>query len=1373
SATVTSSGNSVQVVDYVTPTLPIAVAAGSLDPADVIQGEPVSFRLGLVNPNAMDITLGSGTTLAFTDSNGLVYAAPLLDAPVLPTGVTTTVAFRLTRVATETVPGVYTSTVALVGTDLGGQPVYQSTDLPTPVHAWENMPGLVEVPGSLMPTEPDRYSLHVFWVDLTNTLSCTVTLDMRSQVLLNTGHRSVYVAPLMNAISLRGGEQTRILFASSDLSAIPSRVYHPQLRLFGSAACGPSSISQWIESTGTTELVDQVPHGVGVGGGVPGGGWITQYGGVFPIGVMNGATESRQQLYSVQLLNRCDNEVCNNFYPLPDGTFRLDWPYAYVMPRETFLVNAYIQPTDTLTRSERFDLLVRTCTVPIVGGSFCGQRAISVWVVDRDGKVTIESLDPANTFIQRSAAGRVEIGARNPESGGASSPLTIVPTDTTRLTLRQGNTDVTGFFDMTGADPSAAIPPSATDLAVFTVTPSLTAPAGLVMLDAQITTQGTYPYFFRVGYGESPAGEIYHGPENIVLTGTVTATDFISPAHVYVVDALPLSLAADRLTPAVVAWDATGLTLTAQVSNASDLSFTIFPTSELGITFDPKAALRTGDAFTGTEPVGGLGFAQGFQSPRSFTLGKVGFDLLDCPSDMTLLAQVIAAAPDGGISNNVLGSMTFLVPAHAASRFFTPPFGLALQDGQSYYFSYQLYGGSCSVWSPWSPTDAYPGGQAYSWGASWEPISGDLDIELRSASPNDYSGMLVPGQPVNLPPHTAITLTFANTDTLAGKADGVYTPTLLLRGLFTHTVGTYDFHQHLDGSENPVMVDATPPTAQVEPIGGFSAFPSFVVGWSGSDNLSGLAGFDVQSRQGAGDAWRDWLTDTLALSATFTSPDGRLPYDFRVRATDRVGNPGAWSAAATGPYDAVAPTVAILGLLPYQAAAFTVGWNGSDATAGLAGFDVQVCEVAGGGSAAAGIEPSGGLALAPQDNRLKPLLQKGVNRVSEVAACPQWSVWLTGTSALTATFTGVDLTTYAFRARASDRAGNVSEWTPPVTTTVDAAAGSAALTPLAAWQLLNFAVTWLGADDGAGVVGYDLQSRAATGPWTDWLTGVAITGAIFSGSDGVAYGFRARVTDAAGNIGAWSQEVTATVDATPPSVTVGELSAVQQATDFAVAWSGSDATSGVATFDVQARSDGGDWADWLATTTAASATFTGADGLSYAFRARAADRAGNVGEWSAERATTVNLSAPAVDFVGATLAPVKITQGVPVTFAVNVVNTGELSVTLDTATALAFNDGAGGEFSATLAAATEVPTSTAPSYLQVPLVFAPAEFPAGFLAGSYHPTLRLSGADGDSQPYSATVTSSGNSVQVVDYVTPTLPIAVAAGSLDPADVIQG
>jgi hypothetical protein len=121
-----------------------------------------------------------------------------------------------------------------------------------------------------------------------------------------------------------------------------------------------------------------------------------------------------------------------------------------------------------------------------------------------------------------------------------------------------------------------------------------------------------------------------------------------------------------------------------------------------------------------------------------------------------------------------------------------------------------------------------------------------------------------------------------------------------------------------------------------------------------------------------------------------------------------------------------------------------------------------------------------------------------------------------------------------------------------------------------------------------------------------------------------------RWRDLAGNI---SAPATIALDTLPPSVSVAPLSLYQASSVFAVSVSGSDTTSGVASYDLEFR-DGasGAWVSWLTGTAAATANFTGQDGHSYSFRARAHDRAGNTGAFSAgDATTTVDLTAPSVD----------------------------------------------------------------------------------------------------------------------------------------------
>jgi hypothetical protein len=63
----------------------------------------------------------------------------------------------------------------------------------------------------------------------------------------------------------------------------------------------------------------------------------------------------------------------------------------------------------------------------------------------------------------------------------------------------------------------------------------------------------------------------------------------------------------------------------------------------------------------------------------------------------------------------------------------------------------------------------------------------------------------------------------------------------------------------------------------------------FEVRWSGSDNASGIATYDVEYRESGG-AWQAWLSNTTATSAQFTDAHNEVTYEFRARGVDNVGN---------------------------------------------------------------------------------------------------------------------------------------------------------------------------------------------------------------------------------------------------------------------------------------------------------------------------------------------------------------------------------------------------------------------------------------------------------------------------------------------------
>jgi hypothetical protein len=109
-------------------------------------------------------------------------------------------------------------------------------------------------------------------------------------------------------------------------------------------------------------------------------------------------------------------------------------------------------------------------------------------------------------------------------------------------------------------------------------------------------------------------------------------------------------------------------------------------------------------------------------------------------------------------------------------------------------------------------------------------------------------------------------------------------------------------------------------------------------------------------------------------------------------------------------------------------------------------------------------------------------------------------------------------------------------------------------------------------------------------------------------------------------------DYTVNTDPTPPNAWVKPLRAWSQET-FTVHWRGDDVGgSGIAYFDVQYRSGDSAWMDWQVHVQYQSAQFAGgANGVTYYFRARAVDNAGNVQPFGGAQAeTTVDTMPPAV-----------------------------------------------------------------------------------------------------------------------------------------------
>lgn len=206
----------------------------------------------------------------------------------------------------------------------------------------------------------------------------------------------------------------------------------------------------------------------------------------------------------------------------------------------------------------------------------------------------------------------------------------------------------------------------------------------------------------------------------------------------------------------------------------------------------------------------------------------------------------------------------------------------------------------------------------------------------------------------------------------------------------------------------------------------------------------------------------------------------------------------------------------------------------------------------------------------------------------------------------------------------------------------------ASVNPLPTWSRDTFQVSWSGQDNpgGSGIAFYDVQYRVNGGNWNDWRMRTTQTSSTFSGGvNNAFYEFRARAVDKAGNQQGWTgAQANTRVDTAPPTTFMAGLPQYTTSSSFSIGWSGNDgAGSGIVSYDVQGRLDGGPWQTILQNTQQTSHLVTGlTNGAFVEFRTRARDAAGNVQPFPGpQAATTVVLEPVAVvlPFTPAVLNP--------------------------------------------------------------------------------------------------------------------------------------
>jgi fibronectin type 3 domain-containing protein len=221
-------------------------------------------------------------------------------------------------------------------------------------------------------------------------------------------------------------------------------------------------------------------------------------------------------------------------------------------------------------------------------------------------------------------------------------------------------------------------------------------------------------------------------------------------------------------------------------------------------------------------------------------------------------------------------------------------------------------------------------------------------------------------------------------------------------------------------------------------------------------------------------------------------------------------------------------------------------------------------------------------------------------------------------------------TPYTYRVRASDAAGNLSDYSNTASATTTAATDTEAPTPpgsvsAAAASSAQIDLTWAASTDNVGVAAY-LVERCAGSGCSNFVQIATPAGATYSdttAAPATTYLYRVRAKDAAGNMSGYSNTASATTtappDTQPPTAPSGLSASAVSATEIDLVWTDSSDNVGVTGYLVE-RCTGAGCGNFVQIATATGTSFK-SSGLnpatSYSYRVRATDAAGNLSGYSA------------------------------------------------------------------------------------------------------------------------------------------------------------
>jgi chitodextrinase len=295
--------------------------------------------------------------------------------------------------------------------------------------------------------------------------------------------------------------------------------------------------------------------------------------------------------------------------------------------------------------------------------------------------------------------------------------------------------------------------------------------------------------------------------------------------------------------------------------------------------------------------------------------------------------------------------------------------------------------------------------------------------------------------------------------------------------------------------------DTQPPTAPANLAATAAGMNQINLGWTASTDNVGVRGYLVERCQGAGCNNFVQIGTTTGTTYNDTGLTANTSYSYRVRATDAAGNLSSYSniTSATTLGDTQPPTApSNLTATAPSSSQINLSWTASSDNVGVTGYLVERCQ---------GV---------------------GCNNFAQVGTATSIAFNDTGLTANSS---------YSYRVRATDSAGNLSSYSNVASTTTQASDTQPPTAPsnlgATATSSSQSTLSWTASTDNVGVTGYLVERCQGVG--CNNFAQVGTAASVAFNDTGLAantsYSYRVRATDAAGNLSSYSNVASASTSA--------------------------------------------------------------------------------------------------------------------------------------------------------------------------------------------------------------------------------------------------